>query len=192
MTRAELEHAIRTACSLLGTKEVFIVGSQSILGSYPNISGPMVKSKEVDVLPILEGGHQVAANLINGNAGEGTQFVETHGFEIEGVVEGDLVLPPNWRERTIAICNENTNGCTGHCLEPYDMAVAKLAAGRAKDKIAIINLVKQGIIKTPVLTERVKTLEGKTPEMLTADDLVARLNRWCGKKRGSNENHEIT
>lgn len=34
MRRDQLEHAIRTACQIIGRPEVIIVGSQSILGTF--------------------------------------------------------------------------------------------------------------------------------------------------------------
>ena len=34
MRRDQLEHAIRTACQIIGSDEVVIVGSQAILGTY--------------------------------------------------------------------------------------------------------------------------------------------------------------
>ena len=36
MTRAELEHAIRAACDVSGDDEVYVFGSQAILGQYPD------------------------------------------------------------------------------------------------------------------------------------------------------------
>ncbi len=35
MRRDQLEHAIRTACQITGQLEVIVVGSQAILGSFP-------------------------------------------------------------------------------------------------------------------------------------------------------------
>jgi hypothetical protein len=35
MTREELEHAIRAACDVSGDDEVYVFGSQAILGQYP-------------------------------------------------------------------------------------------------------------------------------------------------------------
>lgn len=35
MTREELEHAIRAACDVAGDTEVWVFGSQSILGQHP-------------------------------------------------------------------------------------------------------------------------------------------------------------
>jgi hypothetical protein len=34
MRRDQLEHAIRTACQIIGQPEVIVVGSQSILGTF--------------------------------------------------------------------------------------------------------------------------------------------------------------
>jgi hypothetical protein len=35
MRRDQLEHAIRAACQITGQTEVIVVGSQTILGAYP-------------------------------------------------------------------------------------------------------------------------------------------------------------
>jgi hypothetical protein len=153
-------------------------------GENSRLSGPLAKSPEMDVLPILPTGsdpqlQQEAADILNGNIGEGTPFLGTHGFEVEGVVEIDLTLPKGWRDRTKAVCNENTNGCIGHCLDPYDMATAKLVAGREKDRMALVNLIRQAILKPEKLRDRVRMLEDpQIPDGSSVDDLVARLGRW--------------
>ena len=36
MERSELEHIIRAAVAILGINEYVVVGSQSVLGAYPN------------------------------------------------------------------------------------------------------------------------------------------------------------
>jgi len=140
----------------------------------------------MDILPIIQSGvpsdyqnQKAAADILNGNIGEGTQFLKTHGFEVEGVIEADLTLPSGWRERTIPVCNENTNGCVGRCLDPYDMATAKLAAGRVKDRTALVNLIQQGIIKPKLLEKRTRNLLAE--QLLdgsTIDDLISKLGRW--------------
>lgn len=58
MTRTQLEHAIRAACGVLGTDKVYVVGSQSILASYPGLSGCVAKSNEADIVPRLREGEQ--------------------------------------------------------------------------------------------------------------------------------------
>ena len=39
MTRAEREHAIRAACDVAQDDEVYVFGSQAILGQFPDAGG---------------------------------------------------------------------------------------------------------------------------------------------------------
>ena len=56
MRRDQLEHAIRTACQIIGHDEVIVVGSQAILGTYQEDDLPIAAtmSGEVDILPISD------------------------------------------------------------------------------------------------------------------------------------------
>jgi hypothetical protein len=89
MRRDQLEHAIRTACQIIGTREVIVVGSQSILGTFREDKLPdaATMSAEVDILPIADDNDETArlADLIEGVAGELSSFEELHGFSIDGV-----------------------------------------------------------------------------------------------------------
>ncbi len=62
MRRDQLEHAIRTACQIIGAPEVIVVGSQSILGTDREEQLPpeATMSVEVDVLPIAESNEETA------------------------------------------------------------------------------------------------------------------------------------
>lgn len=74
MRRDQLEHAIRAACQIIGKPEVIVVGSQAILGTYPEDQLPAeaTMSLEVDVLPIADDNDETArlADIIEGVAGE--------------------------------------------------------------------------------------------------------------------------
>ncbi len=48
MTRSELEHAIRAACDVSGDHEVYVFGSQAILGQYPEAPERLRQSAEAD------------------------------------------------------------------------------------------------------------------------------------------------
>ncbi len=78
MRRDQLEHAIRTACQIIGRTEVIIVGSQSILGTYPEEALPdlATMSMEIDMLPIADTNEETArlADDIEGVAGELSPF----------------------------------------------------------------------------------------------------------------------
>jgi hypothetical protein len=53
MRRDQLEHAIRAACQITGQPKVIVVGSQAILGTYPEYELPSLatSSLEIDILP---------------------------------------------------------------------------------------------------------------------------------------------
>ncbi len=51
MTRSELEHLIRAAGAIADDKEIVIIGSQSILGQFPNAPVALLTSMEADLYP---------------------------------------------------------------------------------------------------------------------------------------------
>lgn len=78
MRRDQLEHAIRTACQITNQDEVIVIGSQAILGTYPEYELPELatRSMEVDILPITDDNNVTMelADLIVGVAGELSPF----------------------------------------------------------------------------------------------------------------------
>ncbi|HEY5892334.1 MAG TPA: hypothetical protein VIT91_03805 [Chthoniobacterales bacterium] len=51
MNRLELEHIVRAAAGITGKKEFIIVGSQSILGQFPDAPRSLRQSMELDIYP---------------------------------------------------------------------------------------------------------------------------------------------
>jgi hypothetical protein len=103
MRRDQLEHAIRTACQIIGRPEVIVVGSQSILGTFreDQLPADATMSVEIDILPIADDNSETErlADLIEGVAGEFSPFEELHGFSIDGVDLSTSALPTGWRNR---------------------------------------------------------------------------------------------
>jgi hypothetical protein len=128
--RADLEHIIRAAGSIADSRRLVIIGSQAILGSFPNAPAELTVSQEADTYP-MEAPEK--ADLIDGSIGEKSPFHETYGYYAHGVGPETAVLPANWQTRLVLVQNENTHGVTGLCLGPADLAVSKLSAGREKD-----------------------------------------------------------
>ncbi len=155
MTRAELEHAIRAACDVADDTEVYVFGSQAILGQFPNAPDELTQSAEADVVPKNKPEN---ADLVDGALGELSQFHETHGFYVHGVSMETAVLPEDWKDRVIAVRNENTNQCTGWCVEGHDLAASKLVAFRDKDRGFVRVLLIERLIDADMLTARISTL----------------------------------
>jgi hypothetical protein len=164
MRRDQLEHAIRTACQIIGKPAVVVVGSQAILGTYREEELPQeaTMSVEVDILPIADGNEETArlADMIEGIAGEFSSFEELHGFSIDGVDLETAILPEGWRDRLVRLQNTNTappSGqpqFTGWCLDKEDLCVAKLCALREKDRNFVAALIDARMVDATVICER--------------------------------------
>jgi hypothetical protein len=151
MTRSELEHLIRAAGAIAEDSEIVVIGSQSILGQFPDAPRALLKSAEADVYPLH---HPERADLIDGSIGEGSTFHETFGYYAQGVGEETATLPKGWKARLVRISNANTAGTSGLCLEVHDLAVSKYAAGREKDRDFTRELARHGMTSEDVLLER--------------------------------------
>ncbi len=156
MDRLALEHLIRASGGNADDTHIVIIGSQAILGQFPDAPEELLVSIEADVYPKHKPENAV---LIDGAIGERSLFHETYGYYAHGVGEDTAILPEGWQERVIAVCNENTNGYTGECLEAHDLAVSKLAAGREKDMDFVRTLLAHGMVRQETLQERIEQVE---------------------------------
>jgi hypothetical protein len=66
------------------------------------------------------------------------------------------MLPAGWENRLVRFANENTNGAVAHCLDPLDLAYAKLAPGRPKDLDYVVELTRCHFIQPSALTRLVE------------------------------------
>lgn len=171
MRRDQLEHAIRTACQIIGHSEVIVVGSQAILGTddEDELPAAATMSIEVDILPIADSNEETArlADLIEGVAGEFSSFEQLHGFSIDGVDLDTAVPPDRWRDRLVKVQNANTAApageprFTGWCLDKEDLCVAKLCAFREKDRNFVAALLDVGLVDDGVIAARVSRVPDK-------------------------------
>jgi Nucleotidyltransferase of unknown function (DUF6036) len=151
MTRGQLERAIRAAGAICGDRELYVVGSQAILGRFPDAHPDLLRSMEVDIAPR---NHPELESLIEGSIGELSPFHKTFGFHVDGVTIDGIVLPKGWQDRLVVVDNANTGGFRGLCLDPADLAVSKLAAARPKDIEFVRVMLRTGAVRPDVLRER--------------------------------------
>lgn len=177
MTRSELEHVIRAAGAIAQDREIIVIGSQAVLGQFPQAPKILLASMEADVFPRSR---PERADLIDGAIGEGSRFHEQFGYYAQGVGESTAILPEGWRDRLVRIENANTGGCTGLCLEVHDLAISKYAAGREKDLDFTAALARHGLTDRKTLLAR----EGRTKLDSARRRLVqARITRDFAKPR---------
>lgn len=171
MKRSELEHIIRAAAGITGANEFVVIGSQAVLGQYPDAPPPLTISMEADVFTFRS---PEDAELIDGSIGEESPFHRTFGYYAHGVGETTAVLPEGWKARLIPLRTPNTGGAAGLCLEAHDLAVSKLAAGREKDLEYVAALLAHGLAQAAVVRHRLAvTPLGERERELC----VARLDR---------------
>lgn len=175
MQRHELEHLIRAAGSITGADEVVVIGSQAVLGSMRDAPPELLRSMEADLFTFRD---PADADLIDGSIGEGSPFHETFGYYAQGVWLDTATLPEGWRDRLVAVRNDNTRGVTGLCLEPHDLAVAKLVAGREKDLGFLTAMLRHGLLHDATMRARIA---GLPPGAGEGADL---LERWRRLGRG--------
>jgi len=155
MTRAALEHVLRAASAIANERDFVVIGSQAVLGQYPNAPESLLASIEVDVYPRDA---PEKSDLVDGAIGELSTFHQTFGYYAHGVDETTAMLPAGWAERLVPVRSENTGGATGWCLEVHDLAASKLAAGRERDLDFVRVLLAEGMADPDVLGARLKTL----------------------------------
>ena len=172
MTRAQLEHLIRAAADIADDDDIVVIGSQAILGQYPDAPASMRVSAEADLYPLH---HPERADLIDGTIGELSPFHETYGYYGQGVSETTGFLPPGWKDRLIVVQNENTRQARGLCLEVHDLLAAKAVAGREKDIDFLSEAAKHGLAQKDELLSRLSLLNTGPPVIDRAQALVRRL-----------------
>jgi hypothetical protein len=155
MTRDQLEHCIRAAATIADDDELIVLGSQAILGRYPGAPRALLASMEVDLYPK---NHPERADLIDGTIGELSPFHDLWGYYAQGVGPETAVLAPGWEARLVPVQGPGTRQATGWCLEPNDLVVAKLVAGRDKDFDYARVALQHGLVRVRMLRERVSAL----------------------------------
>jgi hypothetical protein len=169
MTRDQLEHAIRAACDVSNDTELWIFGSQALLGEYPDAPESLRASIEVDVQPK---NRPETVDLIDGALGELSMFHQTHGFYIHGISIESAILPGGWEHRAKPVSDPiSTLGKTGWCIELHDISASKLAAYRKKDREFVRLLLIEKMIDGKILDNRIGALS-------IEEQLRERLCRW--------------
>jgi len=178
MRRQQLEHIIRAATGITGATEFVIIGSQAVLGQFPQAPDELLVSIEADVFSLRD---PADSDLIDGSIGEGSPFHQTFGYYAHGVSVETAVLPVGWRERLVPVHNQNTGGGTGHCLEINDLAVSKLVAGREKDFDFVEGLLRHHLVEVPIFRERLARTPLPPEQLQTCSKRLERLVSAEGK-----------
>ena len=185
MKRQDLEHILRAAGAIMDETSIVVIGSQSILGSYPEAPDELTQSREADIFPKNNPGK---AEIIDGAIGEESLFDKTFGYYAQGVDENTAILPKGWRGRLTRV--STSSEVVGYCLDPLDLVASKLAAGRPKDHDYASVFLNHAMATVDEIAERVLLLpdDGRLRQSETA--ILAWLAAWrpqpsAGGRRGT-------
>jgi hypothetical protein len=156
VTRKQLEHLIRAAAEIADDTDIVVLGSQAVLGQFPDAPEALRISMEADLFPLH---HPERSEVIDGSIGELSPFHETFGYYAHGISEETARLPQGWKERLVAVRNENTRGATGLCLEIHDLLAAKAVALRDKDLAFLREAARHRLADQEILLQRLATVE---------------------------------
>lgn len=156
MKRKELEHIIRAATTIADDDELIIVGSQAVLGQFPEAPAELCVSIEADVYPR---NYPERWELIDGSIGELSPFHETFGYYAQGVEPGTAILPDEWQSRLIAIRGPSTRNAIGWCLEIHDLLASKYVANREKVRRFARAAIRHGMVLGNTLIDRFRETE---------------------------------
>jgi hypothetical protein len=167
--REDFRDAVRRAAAIIGDRDLVVVGSQSVHGSF-NMAvlddGVLTASMEIDFLTSDDpDGIKIWALLAQG--------VAQAEVELDGVEVRTSALPEGWVDRLVPFAlDDNPDAVIAWCLEPHDLVVAKAIAGREKDWLFIRKAVAAGLVDPAEALRRSSHLDPGTyiprPEALEA------------------------
>jgi hypothetical protein len=171
--REQFDHIIRAAAAITGDDVVTVIGSQAILGSWPDQDLPaaLLSSQEVDLIPAAD--LQEKRDLIDGSIGEFSQFHEVFGVWAHGVAATTAVLPPGWSDRLVHYASPGTRGAVALCLDPHDLWIAKAIRSDARDIAYCRALASSGRLTLSIILERLAATPAESERLDRARTLAA-------------------
>jgi len=183
MNRAQLEHVLRAAATIVDDPGLLVIGSQAILGAFAEDLLPVEATTSIEAdLAFFVDPDGSKADRLDGAIGELSRFHETFGYYAQGVSVTTAVLPVGWEDRTVEFATPGAFPARPWCLEPHDCVVSKLVAGREKDRAFAAALLREGLVEPETLIVRLRALTGV--EVGTIDRLEAWVRQHVGRSAG--------
>ncbi len=149
-----MTHLVRVAGALTRQERVVVLGSSSLLATHPDLGDPgqpLETSYDADLL-IANCGEEMA-KVLTESIGEGSLFEVQTGYHadiLRPAIAG--LLPADWEDRLVPL-----EGCDNvFCLDPHDLAVAKLQAGCPKDIQLLAFLLRENHLDAATVTSRLR------------------------------------
>lgn len=155
MQRHQLQHVILEIGQRFDLRDFHIIGSAALLAALPDPpAGALTATRDVDVIP--PGDDERLADRISFVLGEASDFDIEHGYYAQGVsLRTPAFAPADWQARAIPV---RVAEVTGWCMEPHDLVLSKLGAGREKDLEFALDVAKLGLVRHDELLARLESV----------------------------------
>ncbi|MDO8300475.1 DUF6036 family nucleotidyltransferase [Lacisediminimonas sp.] len=171
MKRSNLEHLLRAAGDIVKDTQFLVLGSQAILGKYPDAPDELLWSMEVDL--VAKNKPELTEQL--NSIGEDSEFHRLFGYYADPITEKTAILPRGWKSRLINVNSPQTNGVTGLCLDPHDLFVAKVAAYRPKDIDYVRVMIAHGMVGKDRALELAATVSNPEDDLKLTARIIERI-----------------
>lgn len=157
MNLAALQHLIRSASALAGDRQFLVLGSASLLASFPELgeaSSALAATYDADLCP--QPFDELTGLMLEEALGENRAYYRRHGYHADVLRDSILeTLPRGWRSRLVPVPD-----CPAAlALDPCDLAAVKLLVGRPKDLALVTLLHSSGYIDAETVRSRLACLE---------------------------------
>jgi Nucleotidyltransferase of unknown function (DUF6036) len=154
LKREQLQHLLRAASAITQQGTFVVLGSQAIIGVIDNPPGILGLSMGADMVPV---DNPEMSDSIDSALGELSPFHETFGYYAQEVALETAMLPEGW-DRRLNKVEDSISGAIAFCIDPVDLAAAKLVAGREKDPPFVAAMLSHGIITEAETRRRIRDL----------------------------------
>lgn len=157
MNLSALQHLIRSAQALAEDQQVIVLGSSSLLASFPDMGkkdGPLTTTFDADLYP--DPFDELVAMMWHEALGENCSYYVRHGYHAD-IMRNSIVdtFPSGWRERLVPVPDMQK----AHALDPHDLCAIKILVGRPKDLDLVKFLSYAGLVHADKVRERMALIE---------------------------------
>ena len=133
LRRPDIDHILRAAAVLSNHTRFVVVGTGAVIITAKHIPAEMMMTAEIDLYADGVVDPEPISDLIDATIGHGSMFHRTFHYYGDGVSPGTAIMPKDWRVRATEY-GVPDGSAVAICPSADDIAVAKLCAGREKDR----------------------------------------------------------
>lgn len=156
MTLAALQHLLRAASALAEDCQFLVLGSASLLASFPQLGlpdAPLASTYDADICP--QPFDELTSTMLQQALGEQQPYYRRHGYHADILRESIFeTLPTGWQGRLVPVPE-----CpTAQALDPHDLAAVKLLIARPKDLALLRHLTSSGMLQPATIRQHLDLL----------------------------------